>query len=186
MRGRNGRRIELAAGALVALCLVLARTPVGADYEEYKVKAAFLLNFARLVTWPGGAEPAAGSPFVVGVAGGASVAEELATALAGASIPDHPVSVRRVAAPEEIDGCQILFVAGSDAESARSWARGARGSHALVVGESDGFASHGGAVNFFMEDRKVRFEINPKAADREGLKISSRLLQLAQLVSDEG
>ncbi len=54
----------------------------------------------------------------------------------------------------------------------------------LTVGEASGFASRGLMVNFVTAASKVRFEINEKAAQRAGLKISSKLLRLASSVVD--
>ena len=53
----------------------------------------------------------------------------------------------------------------------------------LTVGEVDGFAEQGGAINFTMQGRKVRFEINPTTAEQARLKMSSQLLKLATLVT---
>ena len=52
----------------------------------------------------------------------------------------------------------------------------------LLVGESSGFASRGGAINFYLDDGKVRFEVNPDVAKSSGIWISSRLLRLARIV----
>ena len=61
-----------------------------------------------------------------------------------------------------------------------------RGHSVLVIGESRGFASRGGIINFYVREGKtVRFEINPAAARREHLKISSNLLKLARIVAEE-
>ena len=78
------------------------------------------------------------------------------------------------------DGCQLSLLDCEDELLAV-----ARSASALAVGESDGFATRGGVINFFTEDRKLRFEINPEAARSAGLKISSRLLRLAVLVGQE-
>jgi ribosome-associated protein YbcJ (S4-like RNA binding protein) len=55
----------------------------------------------------------------------------------------------------------------------------------LLVGETPGFAERGGAVNFFIEENKVRFEINPEVAKRRHLKISSKLLGLAKIAQGQ-
>jgi hypothetical protein len=55
----------------------------------------------------------------------------------------------------------------------------------LTVGEFQGFATRGGAINFYIESNKVRFEINLAAAQHEGLKISSQLLSLGKIVESE-
>jgi hypothetical protein len=54
----------------------------------------------------------------------------------------------------------------------------------LTVGELPGFAPHGGIIGFVMEEGRVRFEINPKAAKRAGLTLSSKLLSLAKVVTE--
>jgi hypothetical protein len=59
-----------------------------------------------------------------------------------------------------------------------------RGTNVLTVGESDGFSHHGGIVNLLLSGGRIRFEVNPHAAERAHLQISSRLLSLATIVAD--
>ncbi len=54
----------------------------------------------------------------------------------------------------------------------------------FTVSDQGGFAAAGGIANFILVDQKIRFEINPSAARRAGLKISSSLLRLAKLVGN--
>ena len=53
---------------------------------------------------------------------------------------------------------------------------------ALTVGDTKGFADCGGVINFVLENDRVQFEVNRKAAEQAGLKISSKLLSVAKLV----
>src|SRR5690606_28222905 len=76
-------RTALASALLACCALALSVASRAAPADEYAVKAAFLLNFARLVEWPAARQPAAGRPFVVSVAGGADVERALADVLAG-------------------------------------------------------------------------------------------------------
>ncbi len=56
-------------------------------------------------------------------------------------------------------------------------------SHAiLTVTEVDGALSQGSVINFTLVDRRVRFEISLEAAEKHNLKLSSRLLAVAQQV----
>jgi len=52
----------------------------------------------------------------------------------------------------------------------------------FTVADQEGFAKAGGIANFFRAENRIRFEINPRAAQKAGLKISSRLLRLAKVV----
>ena len=94
----------------------------------------------------------------------------------------HRCGELRISDVGEIEGSHILFVPRERGGELSEVLAAAKGHPALVVGESEGFAKRGGAINFFTEDSKLRFEINPDAARSAGLKISSRLLRLAVLV----
>jgi hypothetical protein len=78
--------------------------------------------------------------------------------------------------------CQIIFVASSEKRQVREILRGLRGACVLTVGDTAGFAGMGGIINFVLDDGRVRFEINVKAAERARLKVSARLLTVAKLV----
>ncbi len=78
----------------------------------------------------------------------------------------------------------VVFVSSPARESATDLANRLKGRAVLLVGESDGFAASGGTIQFTIEDNRVHFVINPDAADRAGLKISSKLLALAKIVRD--
>ena len=174
------KHVPLALSFLVAL---LGAMTALASRDEYQVKAAFLLNFAKLVKWPARAQPAPGDPIVLGVKGGASVVESLSSRLEGAEVGDHAVAVRVVSEASDIPGCHIVFFASGHETSALLDA--ARSHAVLSVGESEGFAARGGVVNFISEGKKLRFEINPAAAGQAEIEISSRLLRLAKLVTDQ-
>jgi hypothetical protein len=173
---------------LAFLCLLLVSPPPasGASRDEYEVKAAFLLNFARLVDWPRDFRPKDGAPWVVAVVGDEAVLATLRKSLDGARVDDAPVAVRPVSGSDEIAGAHILFIT-RDGTAARKVAAAATGRPILTVGESDDFATRGGGiVNFVNRDKKLRFEINHEAARNAGLKVSSRLLRLALLVEGSG
>lgn len=172
---------------LAFLCLLLVSPPpaAGASRDEYEVKAAFLLNFARLIDWPKDFRPKDGAPWVVGVVGDADVLATLRKSLDKAKVDDSPVAVRPVAGPGELAGAHILFIT-RDGQGSDEVAAAAAGRPILTVGETEHFATRVGMVNFVNRDKKLRFEINHESAQAAGLKISSRLLRLALLVEDSG
>jgi len=140
---------------------------------EYRVKAAFLFNFAKFVEWP--PDTNAG-PLTICVAGRNVFGDFLAETVRGENINGRPLAVRVLLEPER--GCHILFVPRGAATSA--YLRGTRSSPVLTVGEAPDFIPQGGIVNFTVEGPSVRFEIDSQGAERAGLRISSRLLRLAR------
>jgi len=52
----------------------------------------------------------------------------------------------------------------------------------LTVTESDGALAQGSIINFVVAERRVRFEIALDSAEKSRLRLSSRLLAVAQQV----
>jgi hypothetical protein len=166
--------------AAVVAAIALAAPAGGTSHGEYALKAAFLLNFARLVEWPPEARPAEGEPLVVAVMGKASVRRAIERGLEGARAGEHPLVVRRLTDPSQVAGSHIVFLAGG-AEPDPEILSEARAHSVLSVGESPEFARRGGVIKLFTEARKLRFEINVEAAGEAGIEVSSRLLRLARI-----
>jgi hypothetical protein len=163
----------------------LFASPVPASRDEYTVKAAFIHNFASLIEWPASTFSTPNEPLRVAILGPPTFAPNLVAYLEGKTVSTHPIEVSRIRSESGVDAYHIVFVGEPSRARQRSVVKAARGSRVLTVGESDGFAAEGGMINFFLEGKKVRFEINRPAAEAAGLKISSRLLQLAVLVEGE-
>ena len=143
---------------------------------EYRVKAAYLYNFLRFVEWP--PDMASSEPLTICVAGGRNpFGDVLEATIRGESVGGRPVMSRIIRQPD--DGCHVVFV--PEGAAARAYIRAADSRPTLTVGESPDFISMGGMVNFIREGANVRFEIDPMTAERAGLRISSRLLQLARI-----
>ena len=92
--------------------------------------------------------------------------------------------MKQLVAAQTANSCQILFVSGSEQVDTAKILRLLDGASVLTVGEVEQFAERGGIINFKTEDNKIRFEINPDAAKRAKLELSSQLLKLALIVRD--
>jgi hypothetical protein len=146
---------------------------------EYKVKAVFVLNAARFVTWPNSAFADGDSPFVIGVVGENPFGSLLADAVAGETVQKRRIVTKRVAAG---DPCHILFIGRSEEDRLPRVLELAARSNSLTISEIDGFARNGGMIGLFVQGGSVRFEVNPDAAARANLKLDARLLRLAKIV----
>src|SRR5258708_14000775 len=180
------RRGSVLAGAALALVLAFAgESRAESTPTEYDVKAALLFNFGKFTDWPAGHFAAVDSPFVIGVVGVDPFGAALDRAIAGKALAGHPVVVRRWKRDRDLAPCQILFVAGSESCRLSPILDNANAHARLVVGDSPDFAQRGGAIGFVVDDARIRFEINPGAVERAHVRMSSKLLGLARLVSNE-
>ena len=154
--------------------------------SEYQVKAAFLFHFAQMVEWPADTLGPDTRPMIFCTTGEDGIAAALEAIVPGKQIATHPIELRRVNSKADFQDCHLVFIGGRDSRRALSIVNRLQDSSVLLVGESEGFAQQGGAIEFLLQNNKVRFDINVSAAQRARLKISSRLLLLARTVIDSG
>jgi hypothetical protein len=170
---------------MILLGCLLAAAAHGQTIQEYRVKAAFLYNFAKFVEWPSDAFRTPQDPIVVCVLGRNPIGDAAEEVIHGKSIEGRALAFRQVAGAEETGRCQILFISASEDKRFRSLSGNLKPAGILTVGEAQGFALTGGVINFKLEGGHVRFEINVEAAERAQLHISSKLLSLAEIVRTE-
>ena len=164
--------------------LALAAAASAAPSVEYPLKAAFLLNFTKFVDWPPEAFADEKSPFNLCVLGDAPFGRSLDDVVANETVNGRPIAVRRLARGADLRACHVLFIPRAERECQAEVLTGLRDSPVLTVGETDGFLADGGLLNFYLEDNRVRFEVNLPAVERTRLKISSKLLRLARLMPE--
>jgi hypothetical protein len=164
--------------------LVCMTGPLGAQAtREYDLKAVFLFNFATFVDWPKEALPE-NAPFVIGVFGEDPFGRALDEVIVGEKIRGMPLQVKRCATIEEAKRCHILFISASAADRVTAVLQGVRGMPVLTVADMPRFVEGGGMIAF-TTDSRVQLRINPAAAQRVGLVISSKLLRVAKVVEEK-
>lgn len=173
-------------GALTAL-LLAAATPVqaqaAADASLPSVKAAFVFNFIKLVSWPERRFESDSAPVQVCVLRGDSMEPALRQSLGGKMAGARPVEVSTVGSDDNLSGCHVLYL-GSQA-SVRYTALMTRvaGKGVLLIDEGEQFTWPDGMIRLFLEQSRVRFELNLDSVERAGLKVDPRLIRLARIAS---
>jgi hypothetical protein len=168
---------------LVLFYLAFAGWPACAETREYQIKAAFLVNFMQFVTWPDSAFTNADAPFCVGVLGDDPFGATLDQTVQGETVNHHRIVIQRARRVEDCKDCHLIFVSRSEEKNLPVIMAKLDSGPVLTVSETRDFARRGGIINFYLEGNKVRFEINPSAAQRDKLKISAQLLSLGKIVA---
>jgi hypothetical protein len=173
-------------GVVVGVHAVEASGGAAEGVDEYQLKAAFLAKFVRYVTWPAERLGSDDAPLVVGVFGQDPFGDKLEAAFKSRKPDERPIVVRRFQGLEGLESAHVLFVPAREAGRLGEVLHTVKDASQLLIGESDDFAARGGVINFYLDDDKLRFEINTESAKRQKLKVSSDLLKLARIVSDRG
>jgi hypothetical protein len=148
---------------------------------ERRVKAAFIYKFLGYTEFPAGSFADAASPVVIGVVGADDMAAELARLVAGRSVNSRPIAVRALREGDALATVHLLFVAGGDCARVGRIVKAMAGA-LLVVTECDNGLQQGSVINFRIIDERVRFDVSLDAAERNSVKLSSRLLTVANRV----
>jgi hypothetical protein len=152
--------------------------------REYTIKAAFLYHFLTYIDWPEGTFVDSKQPFVIGVYQTDPFGAVLDKIAATKNVEGRPIEIRRLQTTDKLPECHIVFMAATvEAAVQQNVLSLLANSHVLCVGETEDFVELGGAAQFFVEGNKVRFAFNTDVVDRSNLKVSSKLLSLAKIVS---
>jgi hypothetical protein len=162
--------------------LLLGAAPAAEAPTEFQVKAVFLFNFSHFVEWPPMSLGAADQPFGVCILGEDPFGSRLDDAVRGEQIGQHPLTVRRLHNVNDSRGCQILYIARSEAGQVHQIPTALEHSGVLTVSDIDGAAEAGVMIQFTTENNRIRLRINVGAARAAGLTISSKLLRPAEII----
>ncbi|MBI5890037.1 MAG: YfiR family protein [Nitrosomonadales bacterium] len=171
--------LRFAALCVLSVCIEAQAAPTG----EYEVKAAFIHNIAKFVEWPAAATGA--GKLRLCILGDDPFGGNI-NVLRGKQIGRLVWEVTRINAFADMKSCQVLFISASGHDGIGQIRKHINGSAVLTVGDTRGYAEQGVMVNFYLEENKVRFEINRAAAARAGFRIDSKLLRLGRIVSEQG
>lgn len=145
--------------------------------------AALIFNITRFVEWPEAAFRTPSAPLVVAIMGQDDVSDALGALLLRKTVNGHPFEVRRVHTTDDARKCQVLYLASSEKRRADAILDALRGASTLTVASFEHFAERGGHVNLLLVDQRVRVFVNPTSAEDSHLKISAKLLAVAQIVT---
>jgi YfiR/HmsC-like len=176
------RRCGVAVAAALALVVVPSVAVPAQEASEQALKVAFIFNFAKFTTWPAAAFSDPAAPVTVCVVGKHDFGEAFQS-IEGKSVGGRSVAVKYLTSYKSKDQCQVVYVASSEKSRLAKIVKVATETHALIVSDTDGFVDGGTIINMVRRgDDRIGFEINARVAGESGLKLSSKLLNLAERV----
>ncbi|KAA6459066.1 YfiR family protein [Acidobacteria bacterium AB60] len=160
----------------VLLPLLPCRLP--GQQDERAVRAAFVFNLTKYVSWPGEHRR-----LVIGVVGDGEMGAVLKQVLDGKLSEGRRIAVVQHAVDAELNECDLLYVNNVSPAQLRSILARAGKRAVLTVGDSDRFVRAGGMVGLIRSGDQIEIEVNLQELRSRQLNMSSRLLNLATVVS---
>jgi len=162
---------------LIISWLAFAAVLSGAEtLQEFKVKAGYLLNIPMFAEW---SSLAAGQQsFKICIIGETPLNEAL-EAMKGRRIKNRPVAIVTIHEIAQADGCQVLFISGSERYRLQRLLAEAHRLGIMTVSDMRDFSNHGGMVALLSVNNKITYDLNLVSARSAGISFSSQNLKLA-------
>lgn len=169
---------------ILALCLVsfaFSEPPIKNNVKEriYKMKAVFVFNFTKYIEWP---ENDSNKSFVIAILGESHIIEPLNIIASKKNIGNQKIIVNKFKNIDDVKKANILFVDSTFNMNLEKLLKKIESDNILLIGDKAGLAKKGYGLSFFIEDGKVRFEMNRDVIKNANLSVSSQLLKIAKII----
>jgi hypothetical protein len=148
--------------------------------EEYSVKAALSLNFARFTEWP---QTTIDSKTVNLCVLGNNLIHQAFEQIDNKDVGKKHAKVIYLTRISDLEECHLLFVSGVNKQKLIQLVSEISRSPILTIGEDVDFLENGGMIFLELTSGKVSIKINLNGVKNAGLQISSRVLKLATIVN---
>lgn len=170
----------------ILLCLVVASIfsrnvysqESGAKVEN--IYAVYIYNFTKFLDWSNDDS----DNFQICIWGKNKIFEPLSIIAEKEKVKGKKIIVKEINDFKNLESCKILFVSKENENQLNDILKKIKGSKTLLVTDLNGFAEKGAGVNFIRTGEKIKFEINKKILEENGIVPSSRLLAIAAKVYD--
>ncbi|HLO60610.1 MAG TPA: YfiR family protein [Bacteroidales bacterium] len=167
------KRIFTLVFTLFSVCLVNGYSQIT---NVNQAQSLYIYNFSRLIQWPAGNQS---GDFVIGVIGNDELYNSLITYVSNKKVGSQPIVIRKFDNPESLTRCHIIFVGNSKVSAFEDVLLRCQGSNSLIITEKKGMVNFGSAIDFFMDQNKLKFMINSMNAQKYNLTVSKSLEDMA-------
>jgi len=189
LRGERGEAYDRMrrSRTFAAVCLVVlfgtaafGRQDGLAPVPVEDVKAVFLYNFARFARWPEGTLGPPSAPLRIGVLDVSGLHDAFAR-LEGKTAGGRPVVFAHCRTVDALRQCAIVYLNSPDELPVKRALASLSGHPVLTVGNGPAFLRWGGVLAFTKRADRIRLAANPAAAEKAGIGLSARLLQVCEI-----
>jgi hypothetical protein len=179
---KRNKYITLKYTLILIVLLFLAQLPLIAQYNEDLIKAAYIERITRFVEWPAKDSFQSEQQFVIGVYDEDEFFLTLTAVFKEKSIKELKVKVITVDNPKQINGCNLCYISKNAKSRIKEFIDIANSSGVLLISGSTGFCKSGVHINFYLEDEKLKFEINELSLASAGFRVSYLLKQNTRII----
>lgn len=152
------------------------------QYIEDEIKAAYVERITRFVDWPRNLSAKDTSIFVIGVFGDKDFYNTLSATLKTKTIKGRRVEIKELNDLIKIELCDVCYISGVNDAEIKTFLSAANRYGVLVMAAKKGLGEKGVHLNFYLEENKLKFEINRASIDSGKFRVSSMLLKSSRII----
>lgn len=164
------------------LILILFNLPVSGQYNENLIKAAYIERISRFIEWPVKNNTISGGSFIIGIYGENDFYNTLTEVFKEKPIKDQKAKIVLIKSPEQVNTCSLCYISGKAKPIITNFVDAANSSGVLLMSGTTDFCKKGVHINFYLENEKLKFEINEKSIVSAGFKVSYLLMQNTRII----
>ncbi len=143
--------------------------------QNENVKAVFIYNFTKYISWP---KSESSGDFTIGVLGNPAMVSSLNALASKKRVGTRKIKILNFNSYNAIQKCHILYIGNAKKSQISNALTKVSLLPVVVVTDSPGLIEKGSGINFVEVGGKQKFEIKKATVEKKGIKVNSALLQL--------
>jgi hypothetical protein len=176
------RKLKGLKAFFACFLLLCSITSFAQTSKESNLKAEFLYNLTQFIDWPASAYSSPEAPFIVGVLAEEFLQSAISKTVLGLKVKGHPIVVEKYPTTKDIKNCHLLFISNTQLEEIKENLPPLPTKNVLTVSDMPDFAIYGGIIRLIKKQNRIKMQVNLPASKEADLNISSKLLQLAEVL----
>jgi hypothetical protein len=146
------------------------------------MKSAYIERITRFIEWPEMQTIKDTTVFTIGIFGDNAFFTVLKSSLRDKKIKGKEVEIVNLVKPINTEACDICYISGINETELKLLIAEANRNGVLLMTEKKGFGEKGVHLNFYLEDNKLKFEINRNSIESGKFKVSSLLMNSSRVL----
>ena len=148
---------------------------------EHQLKVAYLYNITKFIQWPKKSFESEESPINICIIG-KKISKEDIEALRDKRVSGRKLNIYYYKNSKSLDICHIAYISSSNKDTFRNDLKNLEGKKTITISDINMFANKGGMIELRRQNNKIKLYINLQALSDENLFLSSKILELSNIV----
>jgi hypothetical protein len=154
-----------------------------AQTAEYEMKAVAFEKISRFIEWPPDAFDNSNNEFIITVLGNNPFGKILEEIYANHQIKNKSVRINYISNIRDLHDCHLLFISRSETNDIMKIVERVKSKPILTISDEEGDAKAGCFIDFYEDEGRLHFDINPKAMKAAQFSFDYKLLQVARIIN---